>query len=54
MTKSDVERNEQALLKIYMELMGTSEVHARSVLMYVQPSNELAAEQSTPADAKES
>jgi hypothetical protein len=32
--------NEQALVKLYMELTGTTEATARSVWMYVEPAPE--------------
>ncbi len=34
---TDGQSNEQALVKLYMELTGTNESGARSVLMYVDP-----------------
>ena len=40
---TDGQSNEQALVKLYMELTGTTESGARSVLMYVDsPDAELA------------
>jgi hypothetical protein len=32
---TDGQMNEQALVQIYMNLMGTTESHARNVLMYL-------------------
>ncbi|MGO8675921.1 MAG: TolC family protein [Limisphaerales bacterium] len=37
---TDAEREEQGLVKMYMDLMGTNESGARSVLMYVCPERE--------------
>ena len=44
------ETDEQALVRLYMELTGASETNARSVLIYVTCSDEeLRAEEAPPA-----
>lgn len=37
---TDSKSNEQSLVKLYMELTGTTESDARSVLMYAEPADD--------------
>jgi len=53
MNKPEAKRDEQSLVKLYMELTGAAEANARSVLMYVQPAVEQTAEEVPPAATKD-